>query len=196
LRDYRYQITEFTDWIAAFNAEAAEEERFKGIHWDIEPHVTREWWEDRDAVIEQWTANVAHYVDRTRKAGLEISADIPFWMDQYEVEEDGKTLPLSRWMMQKHDDITLMTFRNFSEGPNGILDLVQEEIGWAENDGTRFYIGVETKPSREAPYVSFHDKGRNEMYRELRTVHNRMKDFDSYLGITIHQYNSYSALKP
>jgi hypothetical protein len=194
LTSHQERLDEFADRVSDFNANAGETERFSGIHLDIEPYQLPDWKRNTKSIIEQWTSNVTHLRhiispdDR-----LAISADLPFWLDQYSVAGSHGPVPLSRWMMQQYDHVTFMAYRNYAYGKNGILDILRPEIRWANEDGSKFIVGVETK-STEEPHVTFHQEGQAKLVSEIGIVNRALRKAPAYLGYAVHQYGSWIKL--
>ncbi len=54
LSEQRSNITKTVDWVRAYNAGAAEGEKFAGVQMDIEPYLLPEWNTDRNGMIQNW----------------------------------------------------------------------------------------------------------------------------------------------
>ena len=73
-----------TDWRASFNGPLnirlpRPNERFTGIHVDIEPHVLAEWKTNQASVVKQWQASVRYLVHEAHTLNLPIGSDMTFW---------------------------------------------------------------------------------------------------------------------
>ncbi|MDH4618238.1 hypothetical protein [Brevibacillus sp. AY1] len=187
----RDSIGDLIAWVKAFNNRAAEDERFQGIHVDIEPYLLPEWKKERDGVVLQWMKNMEYLVAETKKdTSLLVSADLPFWIDSVHVP--GTQEPLSSWMLQRLDSITLMAYRNFADGPNGILSIVEKIVDDANDQKQRsVVVGVNILDSGEGAHVSFHERGTEEMMSELAILHRALADNPGYGGSAIHDYESW-----
>ncbi|AZK47635.1 hypothetical protein [Paenibacillus lentus] len=181
LRANRSQLTSFIDWIDKYQLAAAEEERFTGIHVDIEPHLLPEWRIDTNNVIKQWQSNVMYLVEESTKLELPIAGDLPFWLDNYTASDSE--MSLSSWMISKYDSVTLMSYRNSA---SAILDLAKQELEEAGNLCKHIYTGVETKYSSEGDHVSFYEEGYDYMNEQLLYLDQLGRNYPSFAGIAIH----------
>lgn len=184
-------IASLIAWVKAFNNQAPENERFQGIHVDIEPYLLPEWEQDRENIVRQWMENIEFLVAETKKdTDLLVSADLPFWIDSVQVPGDADKL--SNWMLQRLDSITLMAYRNYADGPNGILSIVQRIVDDANEQKQRSVIvGVNILNSGEGPHVSFHESGTEEMANQLAVLHRALSQHPAFGGSAVHDYESW-----
>lgn len=189
------RLEELIDWVITYNKSVASTEQFAGIHLDIEPYLLPQWTENRSAVIRQWMNNVSFYVTKAKKDGsLQISCDIPFWLDEVAVPGQPSS-SLGEWMIKQHDHVTLMSYRDQAEGTDGIISLVQNELAAADRLGKKIIVGVDMKQSIEGEYVSFHEEGKAEMVRQLSLLQNWLNPYASFRGISVHSYEYWKVAK-
>jgi hypothetical protein len=79
-----------------------------------------------------------------------------------------------------------MAYRNYAEGKDGILNIVEKEIKEADELGKSVVIGVEIVKSSEGEQISFHDIGIAAMTEELDLLHDRLHNNPSFAGVAIH----------
>lgn len=195
LRENRGKLLALTNWLLAYNQSVTEEEKFTGLHLDIEPYLLPEWKTGQKSVIQQWMENVEAYVDLARQdPGLEIGCDIPFWLDKYFLP-DAPDMALSEWLIAQHDQVAIMSYRDRAEGPNSISALVPQELGWADELGKKIMLGVETKQSNEGNFVSFYEEGVQYLNQELSKLPALLADHPSFSGIAVHSYEHWKELK-
>ncbi|WP_028531210.1 hypothetical protein [Paenibacillus sp. UNC217MF] len=187
LREYRDKMMKLTEWVSAYNQHSAADERFKGLHLDVEPYVLPDWGDDQPSIIRSWTANMSDWLNAVKsRSDLELSVDMPVWFDSITVP-DAQETSLSEWIIRRFDHVTLMAYRQQIEGGNGILELVQNEIEIADRVGTPIWIGVNTKPMKEA-HTTFYDAGVQAMESVLNQVQERLRHHTSFTGVAIHDY--------
>jgi len=187
LREYRDKMMKLTEWVSAYNQYSAADERFKGLHLDVEPYVLTDWEDDQPSIIRSWTANMSDWLNAVKsRSDLELSVDMPVWFDSITVP-DAQETSLSEWIIRRFDHVTLMAYRQQIEGGNGILELVQNEMEIADRVGTPIWIGVNTKPMKEA-HTTFYDAGVQEMESVLNQVQERLRHHSSFTGVAIHDY--------
>jgi|GEM_PF-221707 len=194
LESNRESITEFMEWVGNYNRSVQAEERFHGVHVDIEPHVLPDWNENKEDIIDQWVQNIQYVVDQTRKIeNLQVSADIPFWLHELSIEDKSQTV--SKWLIENLDHITLMAYRDHVEGPNGILDIVNpiiEEAGKLEN---KVVVAVNVLKSTEGAKTTFFDNSADELEDQLDTLEEELGEYPAFKGYAIHDYDSWRRLE-
>jgi len=196
LTENRQRISKLVDYVKRYNRAAAPEERFYGIHLDVEPYVLPQWRGDKDEVIAQWVDNMAFFVESTQAdSQLETSVDLAVWLDRTFIP--GKSeLSVSEWMIGRMDHVALMAFRNMAGGSNGIVAVVKQEMQMADRLGKRLVVAVEIKESFEGAHVSFYEKGAEEMLKQLDKLPEMLADHRSYTGYAVHAYDYWKEAKP
>jgi len=195
LPENRSKMLDYVRWVAAYNDAVDPEERFIAARIDLEPHQLAEWKTGRDRLIGLWSEAAAEFAAEVRKTpGLAATADIPFWLDGYDVP--GTERKAHELMIETFDELTIMAYRNYAEGRGGILDVVASELESARQAGKKLAIGVETKANDEAPTVSFYGMSGTYMQDELLKVSEKLKDDPAFFGIAVHEYAAWTKLKP
>jgi hypothetical protein len=188
----RENITQLVEWVKNYNRTSKQEERFRGIHVDIEPYLLPEWDERKKRIVRQWMNNMEVFIEATKQEpSLETSAALPFWLDDVSIPKQTGANRLSEWMIRQLDHVTLMAYRDFTEGANGILHIVENEINDADKLGKAVVIGVETKNMGKAEQISFHDDGMMAMGEQLALLQKHLRKHPSFAGIAIHDYVSW-----
>lgn len=192
----RSQITKLINYVKSYNRVADADERFFGIHYDIEPWVLPLWQSATDRVINEWTGNMNYFIGEVKKdSKLQTSVDLAAWLDRYTVKSDGG-ISISKWFIQKMDHVTIMDFRNYASGTGGIADMAKEELAFGSELNKPVVLAVETKVNTEGPYVSFYELGSAVLERELSKLPSLLSKYPSYTGIAVHAYEYWKALKP
>jgi hypothetical protein len=165
LSEYHDHVLGIVRAVLEFNRQAAADERFGGIHLDIEPYLLLGFsGGSRESILRQYlTLNrrVADLVGTSGAPRIELGADIPFWYDEAEQEGvnpnvvsfEGRTQDVSRHMIDLVDETVLMDYRSSALGPDGIIAHAAGEVQYASSRGKRVAIGVETLPQRPSQSV-------------------------------------------
>jgi hypothetical protein len=142
----------FLDRIDSYNASVPQEERFAGIHLDVEPYSLPEWDKDQSEVVRQWKKTMNAAAEYARIHSLQLGIDLPFWLDRIPASADdsGSSGKLDRWMMAMSDSVTLMSYRDKAEGADGVLALVKQELEDAQGSGAKVLVGLNVAPDSEA----------------------------------------------
>ncbi|WDV96530.1 copper amine oxidase N-terminal domain-containing protein [Brevibacillus parabrevis] len=187
------QIEAFIDWVEAYNAAVAPEERFSGLHFDIEPYVLPEWKSDQTRVVSNWMDSIRLIERRTKANGLRLTLDIPFWLHQVKVPDTRYSL--SAWMLEKADAVVIMDYRNSALGNDGIIANAQPILREAGTLGKQVIVGIETAPSAEGAHTTFHSLPTHVLKTELQLAKEKLAQHASYAGFAIHDYNHWTKLK-
>ncbi|GIO31242.1 MULTISPECIES: hypothetical protein [Paenibacillus] len=195
LQESRPKMMKLVNYVKDYNRAVNGDERFHGIHLDIEPYVLPEWKTDDKRVISEWTSNLDAFVTELKKdSHLQASMDLAVWLDKYKVP--GDDVSLSKWMIQRMDHVSLMAFRNSAAGSNGIAGVSKEEIGFANELGKPILISVEMKENDEGAHISFFEKGAEYMEGELAKLPELFSNSPSYTGNVVHAYDYWRNAKP
>ncbi|EHQ62364.1 hypothetical protein PDENDC454_10750 [Paenibacillus dendritiformis C454] len=196
LQDNAPRIRRLIDYVKKYNRAAEADERFHGIHLDVEPYVLPDWSSRKDEVLRQWTANMKMFVEETkRNSNLETSIDLAVWLDRTLLPDEPE-LSVSEWMIRTMDHVSLMAFRNTADGSNGIAAVVRDEMRMADRQRKPLIVTVEMKQSPEGGHISFFDKGSVEMEKQLSLLPELLGEFNAYIGNAVHAYDYWKEAKP
>lgn len=195
LRKNQESLSTFMSIVKDYNQKVSGEARFKGVHMDIEPYLLPEWESNKKNVITQWMNNVT-LLRKEAKQGeqdLQLSGDFPFWVNDLEVP--GKNQHLSEWMLDQLDSMTIMAYRDYSEGKNGIKHIASPLVEEAANQGKSVVIAVNVIKTDEGSYTTFYDSPPKQMEQELSGLSQSFSGHPGYAGIAIHDYSYWKQYK-
>lgn len=189
------RFNDYLNWVEQYQNGSSEQERFAGLHLDVEPYLHEMWDEDYQNAILQYQNIISEAAQKAKTWDIRFAADIPFWYDTkyYDNEQYGKGL-LHNWVIDTADEVGIMAYRNFAEGGNGIIELSTNEIQYAQEVGKKVIVGVETKPLTSYDHLSFSELGEDKMNDELNKVYNEFGDAASFNGIAIHSFKYWQEL--
>ncbi|WP_156911751.1 hypothetical protein [Salibacterium aidingense] len=178
----------FVSTVKDYNRKAEVEEKFQGIHVDIEPYLLPEWKSDRENVVTQWINNLEHLKNQVKPGSeLTISGDVPFWINQVKIP--GKNKYVGDWMISTLDSITVMAYRDHTDGENGIKGIVSPLVEQAANRSKSVVIAVNVIETDEGSHTTFHDNSLSYMKHELNSLDNRFSGHPGYGGVAVHDYH-------
>lgn len=189
LRKNQDSLAAFISIVEDYNQQVSQEAVFKGIHMDIEPYLLPEWEAGRNEVITQWMNNVSFLRQEIAKTdeNLQLSGDFPFWVNDLQVP--GENESLSSWMLSQLDSMTIMAYRDFAEGRNGIKHLASPLVEQAANQDKSVVIAVNVIKTDEGSYTTFYDSPPEQMEQELNGLNQSFKGHPGYAGIAVHDYS-------
>ncbi|WP_349408296.1 hypothetical protein [Pseudalkalibacillus sp. SCS-8] len=196
--------SEATDQLSnvfTYNENSAEDEKFSGIQFDIEPYLLDEWEKEPKRVMNEYVRGLHVWKEEMRSYSdvkdFEWMVAIPFWFDHKEYELTYKDVgkPLAEHIMDIVGSVVMMAYRDFAEGSDSIIRHVQHEVDYATEHDYKVIIGVETKELKSEEKVTFFQEGETYMIEQLQVVENHFKGQKGYHGQAIHDYESYRKLK-
>jgi len=172
---------------------------FDGIMDDTEPYLanTSDWWSNT-AQRGQWYLDWLKGAKKVIRGRIPFWTTIPFWYDQnaqvanLRLNGSDTPRPLNQYVSDLVDVVNVMDYRDFSEGPDGLITHAQGEMRYAPT-----IIGVETLclgTGRIADKQSFCEEGEAAMEQELTEVHTIYGDSPNFVGFSIHFYETYRDL--
>ncbi|KNB74420.1 copper amine oxidase [Brevibacillus reuszeri] len=186
------QIRQFISWVKSYNAAAGADERFEGLHFDIEPYILAEWKTKNQLVIENWMNNMRFIERETKGSGLKITLDIPFWLHLVKVPSSNYSF--SAWLLEKVDSVVIMDYRNAALGNDGIVANAKTILKEASTLKKNVIVAVETAPTSEGAFTTFYSLSTGAMKAELKKAEEQLSQYPSYAGYAIHNYESWTAL--
>ena len=179
-----------------YNAASGPAERFVGLNIDIEPYLLRDWESRREERAVQYLELSRRFMEMAEQSGqeLQIGPATPFWFDTVlDITFEGTTKPLSQHVQDVHDYVALMDYRDWAEGPDGIMRHAQNELDYARSIGKSVVIGVETSRS-SLEKMTFYEEGVAAMETELAIVARTWGDRHEFGGFAIHHFRSFADL--
>lgn len=154
LKQWHAQILHLVESIIEYNHAVPKIERFDGIHFDIEPYSLPDFFSKKEERI------LGEYLDLLKKTRvltqnnhLVFGVDIPPWFDRTDDKLKPHAIlegrPMSEWILDTVDQVTLMDYRTRAEGPHGIIQEAMNEIKYAEKTGKKILIGLETQKTSD-----------------------------------------------
>ncbi|MDX8342816.1 amidase [Rossellomorea sp. YZS02] len=187
-------LSAFFDWLSAYQLEASETQRFTGVHLDVEPYLLTGWTTAYGKTVLNYQKMVNIAVDRSNSLQLPLGMDIPFWFDEKTYNNEFGKGNLAQWVIGQTEEVGIMAYRDLAIGGNGIIELVRNEMAFAQSAGKKVKVGVETAPSAEGNFLTFHEEGAAFMFDELAVVDAEYETNSSYKGIAVHHYGSWKEL--
>jgi hypothetical protein len=195
------------DALVAFNKAAGPDAGFAGLHLDIEPHGLPQW---KSADHAGKCQLLAQFVDVHTKAAerlhaadphLAYGADVVFWLDKlnpdgspfYPVSYRGVTKDAAKHLLDVVDNVGIMSYRNTTEGRNGIIALVARMITYADTTNAHAFVGV--KMADIGPRMeTFFGRREEEMMTALQSVDEAYRTHPGYAGLAFFMYEAFKVM--
>jgi len=180
--------------LMAFSRTLPEGNLFRGIKYDVEPYLTREW----KAQGKCPKAVMRDYLTFLRKAKsllhdhaprLLLAADIPFWWDKddFVIEFEGSTKRLSEHVQDLTDFVVIMSYKRSVQK---VLDSVENERRYAKKINKVIFPSLETVELKKDPEASFWGLPSREFWDVVPRLLEEANGDPAMGGVNIHCYRS------
>ena len=167
LREWHPHVLATVDHVVRYNRSARPEERFSGVHYDIEPYLLPGFQGGaRTRLMGAYLELLKKIGSRVRNAGMTFAADIPFWYDTPDeltgqssvIEYGGTSKTADRHIIDLVDQVVIMDYRTAAYGANGLLALSEGELAYAARTGKKALVGLETTDLPDEDLIDFDGK--------------------------------------
>lgn len=165
------------------------------LHFDIEPQSLPEWSADSVSVANQML-DLYGKMMTSKNPSLKIYADYQMAFDTFNVTRNGVTRPMVKWLIDTIDGGTIMSYRDYASGADGIIDHATVSVNYAATLGKKVKAGVETTCGVLPIKITFCEEGDAYMNAELQKVESAFAGNAGYAGVAVHDYTAYKVLKP
>jgi hypothetical protein len=178
--------------IIAFSQTVPKEALLKGIKYDVEPYLTKEWkagGETRRIVMHDYLAFLrkARLVLDEKTPHLLLGVDTPYWWDRDEfvMECGGRSQRFSEHVQDLTDFIVIMSYWR---DPRKVLESVEGERRYAERIEKLVHPSLETIQLKETPHISFWGVPADEFWKTVDQIQEVAKRDPVLGGVRIHNY--------
>jgi len=178
--------------IKAFSQTMPKEALLKGIKYDVEPYLTKEWkagGESRRIVMHDYLAFLRRarvILDEETPQWL-LGVDTPFWWDRDEfiTAFEGRVQRFSEHVQDLTDFIVIMSY---SRDPRKVLASVEGERKYAERIEKLVHPSLETIQLKQDPHISFWGVPAAEFWKTVNQIQEVTKRDPILGGVRIHNY--------
>lgn len=163
------------------------------LHFDVEQHSLSDWGSNQISYGNQLIDLYAKIM-AAKNPNLLLNIDIAMGYEYVNITRSGVTKTLTQWLIDTTDRTTLMDYRDFASGVDGIVDHANHPVNYAATKGKLAYIGAETNCGLTPQKVTFCEEGRSSLDTELWFSKSNYSCNQGFGGIAIHDYAGYSTL--
>lgn len=178
--------------------------KLRGFQYDIEPYLLDYYKEDAKNILGNLINLIDESVARLDGSDLRMYVVVPEFYDQNYSETPkiyyaGENLYPFEQILRVLDKrvgsgIIIMDYRNYTNGPDGSIDIARDEIFTANKYKTKVILAVETGEI-EPSFVTFFNHKKSYFDAQLDGLTRAFKQNSSFGGIAIHYINSYLNLR-
>ncbi len=186
-------LDQFLSWMKTYQSSASPNQKFSGVHLDVEPYLYSGWSTNQATTIKRYQDLLTRAQIGTSALNLPLEADLPFWFDGTTYKNTYGKGFLAEWVIAHTNSVTIMAYRDSAPS---IIDLVKNEMKLAEKYNKQIVVGVETAQTSEGLGLSFYEEGEAYMNQELAKVQDYYADSSGFGGLAIHHVGSWERMQP
>jgi hypothetical protein len=201
-KGHTYKAFAVLEYAIEFNR--THEEQLRGFQYDVEPYLLESYETDKEEVLRNFLALINKSVTRLHMSDLEFSVAIPEFYDGAHGETPVFFFALSKRSALGHllrilerrpgSKVIVMSYRNFTEGDNGAIQISEDEIREANKYETKIVIAQETGDF-PPPYITFYSHSRAAYKEHLDEIEQAFAQEKSYGGVATHYINALMELR-
>lgn len=172
-----------------------ENEKFYGMHMDIEPHQLEEWTDDNESTVKGYCDFILLAREVANRTNTLLELDIPCWFGVFKANDGGEVIPLSEFCLRHADTTLLMSYR---DNARDAIEFAGFDLNLCRKYGKKLSLALETGKIYEEVNITFDHLGTvplNEELHKLREIiETEYKECN--IGYAVHHYNSWVVLPP
>lgn len=174
---------------------AKDNEKFYGMHMDIEPHQLGEWSNDQANTIKGFCDFILLAGEVANRTNTLLELDIPSWFHLFQSQDGDEMIPLTEFCI-RHADTTL--FMSYRDNARAAVEFTQAGIELGKKYGKKISLAFETGKIYEEINITFDHLGTIPLNEELHKLRNIMETVYHMhnVGYAVHHYNSWVLLPP
>lgn len=210
---HRYLNRIILEYVQDFNL-SNPDTAFQGVQFDIEPYIQEGFSaETSDAIFVQYLDTVEEITSafielQTRLAQfgpMKLGFVIPYWFDEHDeyarkVSWKGEETyvfyhVLYRLSRVQNGYLAIMAYRNFAEGPDGVIGHIQNQLGFSQHSapGVKVIIGQETS-NVDPKKITYFGKSFADMVEEVKKIGLKFENSPNVAGFAFNNADSFLEL--
>ena len=171
----------FVNQVIQFNLANTPDQRFDGIHLDVEPQALVDWKKGkRKDIVQEYLEFLKWCHGKVQRGGIPLKVDVP---DQFQRIEVGPS-SLANRVMDLADELVLMVYRDRAQK---IIEMTQPLIKAGDERGKKVWVGL--SPEIEGSVRRATDKlSKSEFEKIVQQVERAEVSHRSFVGVAIHDY--------
>ena len=179
------------DMILEYNKSRPPEERWDGIHYDIEPHTTPEWKNDSSSI---WARNRSFF----QEARLRVDQYLQEDPSDFKLGLDIPTFHTRKRLQDIFESMDYAGLMNYHDRPQVMIKMARPTLEAAESMGKKVKIYTECMSPTEAWGVgksnTFAEEGHEYLEHALDQFLLEFRDHPAFGGFGYHQLQTYRNL--
>ncbi len=198
-----YKAFAIVDYVLEYNA-THPNDALRGFQYDVEPYLLSSYETNKGPILTRFVQLIDETTTRLGTAPIRFGVVIPHFYDDAQawtpaITYNGTTQHTFNHLLSILDrragsTIILMSYRNFSEGNNGTIQISQVEVTQANGHATKVIVGQETG-NVDPAYVTYYGLTKAYYLEQVGIVQNAFKTNTGFGGIAVHYVEPFLELR-
>jgi hypothetical protein len=205
--DYAYIQTKFLDFINDYNSSVSENQKIKGMQFDVETYNDPDFNKNKKDALDQYLlslrATVKYYM--VKKYNFKLGYTVPYWFDNENnniplITYKKKSAPIIYHMFDTLNKISksyvvIMDYRNTVDGTDGSVAHAQNEVTYASKYAkhVKIIIAQETTDVEPAK-ITFYNHMSEDFLNALLRINKTFQPYSVYDGIAVNDLGGMRAV--
>ncbi len=200
----KYKAAVIADFVINYNA--TYDQKIRALQFDIEPYLLPSYNNNKGILLKNFVQLTDEIANRLGNNSVAFSLVIPHFYDDAQkwtpsITYGGVTTYTFNHLLRILDrrpnsTIILMSYRNFSEGKDGTIQISNVEVQQAStgNHSTKVIVAQETGDV-EPDYVTFFGLPKTEYIKQVGLINNAFESMKNFGGIAVHYIDPFLNLR-
>lgn len=198
-----YKAFAIVDYVLEYNA-THPNDALRGFQYDVEPYLLSSYENNKGPILTRFVQLIDETTTRLGTAPIRFGVVIPHFYDDAQawtpaITYNGTTQHTFNHLLSILDrragsTIILMSYRNFSEGNNGTIQISQVEVTQANGHATKVIVGQETG-NVDPAYVTYYGLTKAYYLEQVGIMQNAFKTNTGFGGIAVHYVEPFLELR-
>jgi len=184
-------LVDLMDWLTAYQEGVSSKSRFAGINLDVEFYL----YKTRSKYVRRYQELILTAGAYCEENSLILSTTVPFWYEKYDDELEDQYDNLSEWNISHSDKTVLMAYRNDINKSGGVVDIISDELAYANEEDRDLIVALETRASSEGDHVSFYGYTKSALNEAMEDLEASLAFDLSYKGLAIHYLDTWMEME-
>lgn len=200
----RYKAFTLIDFAINYNKNRVEN-KLRNFQYDVEPYLLAAYERNKAQILKNFVEFIDQTAEMMKTSNIGLSVVIPHFYDSsqkwtpafvYGGEKNYAYNHLLKILdKMPESSIIIMSYRNYSEGKNGTVEISNVEVSEASAGGHKAKVIVAQETGNVEPdFVTFYGASRDYFFEQLDIVNSKFKNYPAFGGAAVHYLDTFLEL--